>query len=54
MRMIRRGCMIDVSNKNAVLFNHGKAEVYNNTCIPCGSYYKDKSGICILKPDIKA
>ncbi len=45
--------MIDVSNKNAVLFNHGEAEVYNNTCIPCGNYcYKDNAFIWHT-PDIK-
>ena len=42
--------MIDISNKNAVLFNHGKAEVYNITCIPCISY-KDFAVLC-LEPDI--
>ena len=45
--------MIDVSNKNAVLFNHGEAEVYNNTCIPCSvSHYTDNVFIWYI-PDIK-
>ena len=48
MRMKRRGCMIDVSNKNSVLFNHGEAEVYNNTCIPCIKY-KDNAFIWYIQ-----
>ena len=38
--------MIDVSNKNTVLFNHGKAGAYNNACIPC-RIYKDIVGKCL-------
>ncbi len=36
--------MINVSNKNAVLFSHGKAGVYNSTCNPCSVlHYTDNA-----------